>query len=63
MQSQNYNEILPHAHQDAHSQKKKKKNQLVLVRMWLNRNPHVPLLGTLNSTAAMENSMAVSQKN
>ena len=43
--------------------KKKKKNQLVLVRMWLNRNPHVPLLGTLNSTAAMENSMAVSQKN
>ena len=43
--------------------KKKKKNQLVLVRMWLNRNPHVPLLGTLNSPAAMENSMAVSQKN
>lgn len=33
----------------------------VLVKMWRKQNPHTLLVGTYNSTATLENSLAVSQ--
>ena len=60
-ENQNHNEVSSHAGQNGYYPKIYK--QKMLERMWRKRNPLTLLVGMQTSTAAMENSVEISEKN